>query len=771
MSLWYNTEVNSSKHSWVVLFLVLTFLSVACKNDYDPDFQHQTWRDYGGGPDQSKFVKLDDIQKSNVDQLEVAWFYSTEDENVYQFNPVIVDTVMYVLAKNNSLVAIDARTGEEIWIHAHLRGMARRGINYWESENGQDKRLIFQMNDYLQAIDAETGESIEDFGENGLVDLRQNLPPRDPATINRAQSGTPGKIFENLIILGSAPGEAYLSAPGHIRAYDVRTGELAWIFHTVPQPGEYGYETWPEDAYKYIGGINTWAEISVDEERGIAYFPLGSPSYDFYGADRIGQNLFGNSILALDAQTGERLWYYQLIHHDLWDYDPAAAPQLVTVNHDGEEIDAVAVATKHGFLFAFNRVTGEPLWPIEERPVPESHVPGEEAWPTQPFPTHLPPFSRQSMTVDDISPYIISDDERAEWEDKIRELEELGRTGLFTPLSHEHETLTVPGAVGGANWGNTAANPDKGLVYVISIDWPSLYPPLEQREFLPENQNDDDSGGWVNPVIRGGNVYQAQCQVCHAADRSGIGGIPTLVDMEMRLSYTDFQQVVRAGRGEMPAFTHLTEQEVEGLYQYLGGSRDGEIVTLPEGPVVANGGITGSQDFRPADRPGGRLGPPYPDDVDAPDVRYYLDGWGLGYAHIISPPWATLTAYDLNEGTIKWERPLGVDKLAAQEGGENTGAIKAQRNGMIITSTDLVFATAGDGKIRAFDADDGEELWIGELPTGTEGLPAMYEINGKSYLVVTTTTPIVWGDGVREVDVEAGDIRPQGGYMVFTLPE
>ena len=377
---------------------------------------------------------------------------------------------MYVLAKNQSLVALDATTGKELWIHAGLRGIARRGINYWESPDGRERRLIFQINNNLQAIDAATGKSILTFGTNGLVDLREGLG-RDPALVGRVQSGTPGKIFENLLLLGSAPGEGYLSAPGTLRAFDVITGKMVWAFHTVPHPGEEGYETWPKDAWKYVGGANTWGEISIDARRGIAYFPTGSPTYDYYGADRIGSNLYANSLIALDARTGKRKWHFQVVHHDLWDYDLTAAPQLVTVKHDGKAIDAVALAAKHGFLFVFDRVTGKPLWPIEERPIEKSTVPGEQTWPTQPFPTKPAPFARQQMTVDDLTPLFLTDAERASWTERLKK----ARSGLFAPLSTEHETIAVPGAVGGANWGNTAAYPAKGLVYVISQDFPSFY--------------------------------------------------------------------------------------------------------------------------------------------------------------------------------------------------------------------------------------------------------------------------------------------------------
>src|ERR1700730_6667188 len=338
---------------------------------------YKSWKDYGGGADNSKYTKLDQITKSNVYKLQVAWSYPTGDSTSYLFNPIVVDNVMYVLAKGTSLVALDAATGKEIWIHANLRGISNRGINYWESKDRTDRRLIFQINHYIEEIDARTGKSILTFGKNGLVDLRENLG-RDPDSIARVRSDTPGRVFENLIILGSSTGEAFLSTPGDLRAWDVTTGNLAWTFHTIPHPGEYGYETWPKDAWKYAGGVNTWGEITLDEKLGIVYFPLGSSTYDMYGADRIGTDVFANCLLALDARTGKRLWHFQAVHHDLWDYDLTAAPQLITVRHNAQMVDAIAQTSKHGFLFVFNRVTGEPLWPIEEHPVPKSDVPGEQ---------------------------------------------------------------------------------------------------------------------------------------------------------------------------------------------------------------------------------------------------------------------------------------------------------------------------------------------------------------------------------------------------------
>lgn len=754
----------TAKTTSAIAVIIIAFIITGCASD-QADWHHTTWQAYGGGPDQSKYVVQNEITKENVDQLEVAWVYETADNGRHEMNPIIINEMMIVKAKGNSLVALDVATGEEIWIHTNLRGITRRGINYWESEDGSDRRILFLMNDYLQALDAETGESILDFGNNGLVDLKQDLPPRAPETMSGVQSGFGGQVFENLYITGSATGESYMSAPGHIRAYDILTGDLVWRFNTIPQPGEYGYDTWPEDAYKYIGGTNVWSEISVDEERGIGYFPTGSPTYDFYGADRIGANLFGNSLIALDLRTGERLWHFQLLHHDLLDYDLASAPQLVTVNHDGEEIDAVAVATKYGYLFAFNRVNGEPLWPIEERPAPQSTVPGEESWPTQPHPTVLPPFSKQTMSLDDLSTILMSEEDRAEWAQRIALQDSLGRNELFTPLSHEYETFTVPGVQGGANYGSTAANPEAGMVYVISSNWPSVYPPLIERDFQPqqdENSGPGGGGGRVNPAALGADLYMANCSSCHAVDWSGSGNSPALIGIETRLNFADFQFAVMTGRGEMPGFSNLDEDEIMAIYRYLGGSASGEVAALPEGPVVATGGAPGSSALRPSNG-GGQLGQPYPEDSDAPDIRYYSQSYGDRFQFIMRTPWATITAYDLNEGSIKWQVPLGVDDDALAEGAEDTGSMRSTRRGMIVTSNGLLFATSRDGRFYAFDADTGDELWSSELPMVPEGLPAMYEFEGRQYIVVSATVPASFGP--------SDPSGPQPSYVVFSLPE
>jgi len=765
-----------------LFFLIGIIVFSGCKNSSDKGAS--SWKDYGGNPDQSKYVVAEDINKNTVSQLEVAWSYSTEDGRVYQWNPIIVDTIMYVLAKNSSLVALNALTGKEIWIHANLRGIASRGINYWESKDRKDRRLLFQINNYLEAIDALTGKSILTFGNKGLVDLKEGLG-RDANTIGRVQSNTPGKVFENLLLLGSAPGEAYVSMPGHCKAYDVITGKLVWVFHTVPYPGEYGYDSWPKDAYKYVGGANTWGEISVDAKRGIAYFPLGSPTFDYYGADRIGKNLFGNCLVALDARTGKRLWHFQTVHHDLWDYDLSAAPQLITVNHDGKQIDAVAMAGKNGFLYVLDRVTGDPIWPIEERPVMQTDVPGEQTWATQPFPTVVPPFNRQKITSTDLDPYFLSDSERISWKNRLDTIP----TGLFVPLSTKRETFAIPGAVGGASWGSTAAVPDKGLVFVRSIDYPSVYGRLFKKS--PPTKDEEEA----SKNFSGGlSIYMNTCMACHGADRRGGVG-PELRTLKDKLGIKEFQQIINNGKGEMPAFASLKEEDVKNIYNYIttatgsvgnrfGGPAGPFKIT---GPVVDSGGAPGGLTQRTVIGPAaifgkpGDYGIPYPEGSNAPKDRYFIPpGYGLSFSYIISPPWSTIAAYDLNTGKIKWQVPVGTDEEAAKAGAKNTGILAAQRQGMVVTSSGVLFCTGRDKKIYAFDVDTGKELWSYELPTGTEGIPAMYEINGKHYLVVCATTPIRFGrnnNDDAQNPASAGPTAPssannnKGSYIVFALPD
>ena len=579
-----------------------------------------------------------------------------ESGNNPTFNPVIVDGMMYVGAQN-AVVALDAATGKEIW--KHQGGGAARGINYWESKDRKDRRLLFANAGALTAIDARTGETIMSFGDNGRTDLKNGLD-RD---VRQVSSSDPGHVFENTIFMSLMPanqGDNYLATPGDVHAYDVITGKLKWVFHSVPHPGEVGYETWPADAWKTSGGVHNWNEMTVDEKRGIVFIPFGTARYDFYGADRHGQDLFGNSIVALDARTGKKLWHFQTVHHDLWDYDLPTAPKLLTVKHDGKNVDVVAQPTKQGFLFVFERETGKPLWPIEERPVPKSDVPGEESWPTQPFPTKPPAFARQSFTEKDINPYI-SDEEKA----KVREMLQTWRNeGLFTPPSLKG-TVEMPGNNGGANWGSSGVDPTKGMIYIVSKELPMG---LTLR--LP-----GPPGG-----------------------RGGRGG---------------------AGKGKAP---------------------DGKPLPPPPPPP--------QHDFTPY------------------NVPYNFMMQPSNGLSAIGPPWSQLTAIDLNTGTIKWQVPNGGVVTIPQD--PPTGA-HFPRGGVVVTGGGVIFvATSSDRKFRAYDQDNGKVIWEYNLPAGSDGVPAVYEIGGREYVVI----PVGGAGQTPPRAASAKELPPgPGGYMAFALPK
>lgn len=701
---------------------------------------HVTWRTYAGSPDSSSYSALDQINRSNVHQLEVAWTYPTNDKMVYMANPIVIDRVMYLFAKNGAIVAVDAASGNEIWTHEPPEGGSPgRGFTYWESEDGSDRRLFMTWIDHLYAIDARTGETITSFGNNGRIDLKEHLD-RDPETITRIQSRTPGRIFENLIILGSATGEDYMSPPGDIRAYDVRTGELVWKFHTIPRPGEFGYETWPKDAWRYAGGANAWGDLTVDVENGIVFIPTGSPTYDFYGADRPGDNLFGNCLLALDARTGERIWHFQTVHHDLLDYDNVAAPQLLTVTIDGEERKIVAMAGKTGFLYVLDRFTGEPIWPIEERPVPQSDVPGEQSSPTQPIPVKPPPFARLEFTVEDLNPYL-PEDMRTKYAEIIKNAR---NEGLFTPPAVGEYSINMPGHSGGAALFAPASDPTTGETYVVSFDGPAL---LRLEETVEATYENDWHGPWVSAwyscesvcepedfeatstaadgypdaeayeqaVEQGRGVYEETCQACHGADLAGTGTIPSLAGVTKRLSETMIRSILRNGKGQMPPMPGLSEEETDSLLAYLesAGVKQQRIVNATRGI-------------------------PYPEDAEVPGVgKRFYSHWGFAPA-LIGPPWSTLTAYDLNTGTIKWQVPFG-EAVGVPPEGNNFGILQfhGPKASPAVTAGGLLIAATMDRKIRAWDKETGEVIWSEELPDRAAGIPAVYLIDGRQYVTIS----------------------------------
>jgi quinoprotein glucose dehydrogenase len=739
------------------------------------------WTGYGGGPDNSRYFASRQINKSNVNQLQVAWTYPHGDTSG---NPLVVRGVIYGRGRNGSIVAVDAKSGKELWVRENMNGMTNRGLMYWENRDGSDQRLIFAMSDLLQELDAKTGKSIMSFGTNGVVDLRVGIDGRDPATMTNIASRTPGEVFENLLILGAFTGEDYMSPPGDIRAYDVLTGKLVWTFHTVPRPGEFGYDTWPKDAWKYVGGTNTWGELSVDTERGIAYFPTGSPTYDYYGADRLGANLFGSSLVALDARTGKRLWHFQMVHHDLWDFDGNAAPQLTTIRHNGRNRDIVALAGKTGWLYVFDRVSGEPIWPIEEKPVPQSDMPGEKTWPTQPFPTNPPPFAKQELTVEDVNPYLPKD----EYERLKERVLKANNKGLFTPINHT-ETVHIPGANGGALFGGTAAEPRTGAVYVITQDNPGLLRLLKPGE---------SARGGGPPPSPGQALYVKHCQVCHGVDRLGTdAGVPlvhaaadpvnNIAIGQPRFDGAAIRAVLQTGKNRMPAFPELATTDVDLLVQYLtappggrgrgagaGGRFGGPAPSGAPPELIAGSGSAWTRPETPGRGGRGAL-PPYPDGVPQTE-RHVINTYGT-IGNGMKPPFTTIVKYDLNVPVIKWRVGFGDDPSLIERGVTDTG-VTQMRNSIIITESGLMFGAGRDNHIRAWDTETGKRLWSSRFGGNFVGSPAMYEMDGRQYLLVpAASTPPGRGGGPGAPPAPAGGAPPTApaasgpmGWVAYALP-
>ena len=684
------------------------------------------WRTYLADRGASHHSPLDRIRRANVARLEVAWIYEAGDAaqdgtSQIQCNPIVVKGVLYGTSPSLRLFALDAATGEEIWSFQPAGGRSRllpnpnRGVAWWageaEGEEGDDERILYTVGHHLYAVDARTGRAIRSFGNDGRVDLRDGLGERASSGASVVAT-TPGTLFDDLLILGSRVSELHDAAPGDVRAYDVRSGAIRWVFHTIPRPGEPGHETWPPGAWKDFGGANAWAGISVDAERGLAFIPTGSVAFDFFGGDRAGDNLFANSLVAVDARTGERRWHFQTVRHDLWDRDLPAPPNLLVLERGGARIPAVAQVTKTGHVFVFQRETGEPLFPIEEVPVAGPGLPGEALPASQPVPIRPPPFVRQRFgeaTVTSRTP---------EAREAVRRRLARLRTGpLYTAPSLEG-TVEFPGMDGGAEWGGAAWDAETGLLYVNANDVPWLL----QVTPVPVD---------LDPARSPRAGYLVVCGGCHGADRRGDGAaMPSLVDLASRLGPLDAWRVVRHGRGRMPPFPSLRWYEIGGLlwYVYTAGDREAG------GEAEAAGG-------------GG-------------ETRYLNVGWqklldpdGFPAAE---PPWGTLSALDLNAGTLAWQIPLGDYPQTLAEGKSGLGA--ESYGGPLVTAGGLLFiAATPDEKLRAFDKRTGELLWESPLPAAGFATPATYEAAGRQFVVIAA------GGG------KLG--RPSGSrYVAFALP-
>jgi quinoprotein glucose dehydrogenase len=680
-----------------------------------PAADPRDWPVYGGNAAGTRYSTLAQITRDNVSQLQVAWQFDPADvpagsSGGLQTSPIAVAGEVYTVTPGGNLVALDGATGKVRWTFAsNSRGQRCRGVTYWT--DGNEKRILAGFGRYVYAIDAKTGQQIQPFGRGGRIDLHQDLG-RDPDS-GTVDLTSPGVIYRDRYIVGGRNSESLPALPGDVRAYDVRTGQLVWSFHTIPHPGEVGYETWPKDAWTYIGGANNWAGMTVDIARGIVFVPTGSPASDFYGGNRLGDGLFGNSLIALDALTGKRIWHFQAVRHDIWDRDFDQPPVLMTVTHNGRAIDAVAQATKHGYLFVFNRETGEPLFPIEERKVPASTVPGEVTAPTQPFPLKPAPYARTLLTEDMLShrtPAI------HQW--ALEQFKTFRSGGQFVPFSVGQETVVMPGFDGGAEWGGSAFDPETGNIFINANDlaWTS-----GMRESVPGRT-----------VAR--RTYVNQCSACHGLDMAGAPGFPSLVDIRSRRTAQQVSDIIRNGSARMPPAA-LSQSVHDALVQYVlgGDARDAPATDPSLTEVPFN--FTGYHKW------------------------YDPDGYPA-----VAPPWGTLNAINLNTGDYTWKIPLGEYPELAASGVKDTGT--ENYGGPIVTAGGLLFigATNYDNKFRAFDKDTGTLLWQTTMINAGNATPLTYEANGRQYVLIAA-----FGGKAGNRGTPAA--RAAGAFVAFALPK
>jgi len=699
--------MNFSKRNASFLSVGLLLFGAACSAQDTLD-----WPAYGGQPEADHYSRLAQINRANVHQLKQAWTFDTGEKGGIQTNPLITGRVLYAYTPSQKVVALDAATGKLKWkFDSGIDGrQPARGLAYWTDR--REQRIFAGIMHFLYCLDARTGQPVSSFGEDGRIDLRKGLSEFRGEDYQKQSIAltSPGIIYKDLIIVGGRDPETHPAPPGDIRAFDVHTGKLRWTFHTIPRPGEPGYETWPAEAYKTAGAANNWCGMSLDAARGIVYVPTGSAVMDFYGGDRLGDDLYSNSLLALDAGTGKLLWHFQGVHHDIWDRDFPAQPALFTLHRDGKAIDAVAQISKQSYIYVFDRVTGKPLFPVHEHPYPASNVPGEVTSPTQPIPDAPAPFARQRLTED-----LLTNRTPAVHEWAVNQLRNMQSDGQFIPFTVGKMTVVFPGFDGGGEWSGAAVDPASEVLYIGSSEMADLGGLVPASEFASQ----------------GTAIYQNQCALCHGTDRAGSPpAFPSLVNVRDRMSSAEIAERITNGRGRMPSFPNIKGADLDALLNYL---RLGDKVWQAV-----------------KDAKGGK-----PDYIFT-GYRKFLDPEGYP---AVAPPWGTLNAIDLKTGKLLWKVPLGEYPELAARGMKNTGS--ELYGGPVVTAGGVLFigATIYDRKFHAFDTRTGKLLWEAQLPYSGIATPATYMVDGRQFVVIATS-------GDRDPKGPAG-----GAYVAFALPE
>jgi quinoprotein glucose dehydrogenase len=711
----------------VKLISLCTVLTVvcysSCKNKPITEAGTYTgWPAYAGSKEGNRYSSNEEINLSNVKQLKQVWTYSTHDKDTAnrsqnQCNPIMVDGVLYGTSPKLKLFALDAATGAQKWLFDPAKEdttnngdpmayyKVSRGVIYWQDHTGDQKRIFYSVGAKTFAIDVQTGKPVRSFGKGGFIDLTKNLGRETKSFV---AGTTPGVVYKDLFIVGTRVAESADAAPGHIRAYDAVTGKLRWIFHTIPHPGEKGYETWKDTAaWKKFGGANSWAGMALDEKRGIVYIPTGSVGGDFYGGFRKGKNLFSNTLLALDAATGKLKWHFQVVHHDLWDRDLSANPNLVTINHNGKQVDAVAQITKHGYIFMFDRTNGEPIFPIVEKPVPTLALPGEQAWPTQPIPTLPQPFARQMFNPEDVT-----DLSPETHQDMMQKYNQVKNRLMFTPPSKAGGWI-FPGFDGGGEWGGAAVDAETKIMYVNSSEMPWAQVMIA----VPKSTGDQSLKGI------GQMIYNKNCLACHGPELKGNGtSYPSLVNIGEKYKEDQVSQIIANGRNMMPSFKQIAPADKKALLAFLLKLPDEKAAKVVAKEPVADRTESTKQEKKLVD-----------------EIPYTMTGYNRfvdkdGYPGI-KPPWGTLNAIDLTSGKLLWKVPLGEYPELTKRGIPVTGT--ENYGGPLVTKGGLIFiAATKDEKIRAFDKKTGKVLWEAQLPAAGYATPATYSIDGKQYVVI-----------------------------------